>query len=169
MPLVKKSAPQASGGITVDDDHADLLQKLSSPEPDARWNAARVLGNDPKDVPALAAALAIEPMPHVREAIMTALIRIGDETSAEALLPYLRSPDAARRGAAIEALQSLPSATAPLMSALLRDKDSDVRILAVELVRSLPPAEATPLLCGVLEQERHPNVCASAVCRNAFP
>ena len=163
MPLVKKSAPQASGGITVDDDHAGLLQKLSSQEPDARWNAARVLGNDPKDVPALAAALAIEPMPHVREAIMTALIRIGDETSAEALLPYLRSPDAARRGAAIEALQSLPGATAPFMLALLRDNDTDVRILAIELVRGMRPADATRLLCNVLEQEGHPNVCASAV------
>ena len=163
MPLVKKSASQPSGGLPADDDHAGLLQKLSSSEPDARWNAARALGNDPKDVPALAAALAIEPTPRVREAIMTALIRIGDETSAEALLPYLRSPDAARRGAAIEALQSLPGATAPFMLALLRDNDSDVRILAIELVRGMPPAEATRLLCSVLEQERHPNVCASAV------
>ena len=163
MPLVKKSASQPSGVLPAADDHAGLLKKLSSPEPDARWNAARALGNDPKDVPALAAALAIEPMPRVREAIMTALIRIGDESSAAALLPYLRSPDAARRGAAIEALQSLPGATAPFMLALLRDNDSDVRILAIELVRGMPPAEATRLLCSVLEQERHPNVCASAV------
>lgn len=163
MPLVRKGAPQPSGGIAADDDHAGLLQKLSSAEPDARWNAARALGNDPKNVPALAAALATEPMPRVREAIMTALMRIGDETSAAALLPYLRSPDAARRGAAIEALQSLPGATAPFMLALLRDDDSDVRILAIELVRGMPPAEATRLLCNVLEQERHPNVCASAV------
>jgi len=163
MPLVRKNVPQPSGEIPADDDHAGLLQKLSSSEPDARWNAARALGNDPKDVPALAAALAIEPMPRVREAIMTALIRIGDEASAAALLPYLRSPDAARRGAAIEALQSLPGATAPFMLALLRDNDSDVRILAIELVRGMPPAEATRLLCSVLEQERHPNVCASAV------
>lgn len=163
MPLVRKGAPQAFGEVGADHGHSTLLQELSSREPDARWNAARALGNDPKDVPALAAALAIEAMPHVREAIMTALMRIGDRTSAEALLPYLRSPDAARRGAAIEALQSLPDATAPFMSALLRDRDSDVRILAIELVRGMPPAGATRILCDVLEQESHPNVCASAV------
>jgi HEAT repeat protein len=162
MPLVRKSAQKLSKDLPDSNNHADRLQELASAEPDARWNAARALGTDPKDVAALAAALAVEPMPRVREAIMTALIRIGDETSAQALLPYLRSPDAARRGAAIEALQALPGATAPFISALLRDTDSDVRILAVELVRGMPPAEATRLLCGVLG-DSHPNVCASAV------
>jgi HEAT repeat protein len=49
------------------------------------------------------------------------------------------------------------------MLALLRDNDTDVRILAIELVRGMPPADATRLLCNVLEQEGHPNVCASAV------
>ena len=128
-----------------------------------RWNAARALGADPASVAALAAALETEPVARVREAIMTALMRIGNQESVKALLPYLREQDAARRGAAIEALQALPDATAPFLSALLHDADSDVRILAVELVRGMPAAEATRLLCDILEHEPHPNVCASAV------
>ena len=87
------------------------------------------------------------PVPRVREAIMTALMRIGDEASVRALLPYLRSEDAGQRAAAIEALQALPDAIAPFMTALLADGDSDVRILATELARNMPAAHATALLC----------------------
>jgi HEAT repeat protein len=94
---------------------------------------------------------------------MTALIRVGNEASVMALMPYLRSPDAGRRGAAIEALQALPQATAPFMAALLADGDSDVRILAMEIVRGIPGPEAVRLLCGVLEHEQHANVCAAAI------
>ena len=32
-----------------------------------------------------------------------------------------------------------------------------------EILRSVPAAEVTRLLCGLLEHERHPNVCAAAV------
>jgi HEAT repeat protein len=161
MPLIKRNAVQpaaAAGG-----DRPQLLAALASPDADLRWNAARALGADAGDVPALAAALDAEAVPRVREAIMTALMRIGNAASVKVLLPYLRSPDASRRSAAIEALQSLPDAIAPFMTALLGDEDSDVRILAVELVRGMPAAEATRLLCRLLEAEQHPNACASAV------
>ena len=94
---------------------------------------------------------------------MTALMRIGDEASVMALLPYLRSQDAALRGARIEALQALPEAILPFMTSLLADSDSDVRILATELARNMPAADATRLLCGLLEDEPHPNVCAAAI------
>ena len=94
---------------------------------------------------------------------MTALMRVGDEASVQALLPYLRSQDAGQRAAAIEALQALPEAIAPFMAALLGDADSDVRILATELARNMPPKDATRVLCGLLEKEPHPNVCAAAV------
>ena len=114
-------------------------------------------------MPALAAALGTEPVPRVREAIMTALIRVGDEASVRALLPCLRSQDASQRSTAIEALQALPEAILPFMSALLRDSDTDVRILATELARNMPGNDATRVLCGVLENDPHPNVCAAAV------
>jgi HEAT repeat protein len=162
MPLVRRdigaSPPPAAAA-----DHAALRGALRDADPDKRWNAARTLGVDPTHVAPLAAALETEPVARVREAIMTALMRIGNAESVEALLPYLRVQDAARRGAAIEALQALPDAIAPFLSTLLHDADSDVRILAVELVRGMPAAEATRLLCDILENEPHPNVCASAV------
>jgi HEAT repeat protein len=161
MPLVRRDIGP-SPPPTAAADHA-LRGALRDADPDKRWNAARTLGADPTNVAPLAAALETEPVPRVREAIMTALMRIGNTESVQALLPCLRVQDAARRAAAIEALQALPDATTPFLSALLHDADSDVRILAVELVRGMPTAKATRLLCDILENEPHPNVCASAV------
>jgi HEAT repeat protein len=139
------------------------IAALSSPDAEARWRAARALGGVAGAVPDLAAALGAEPVPRVREAIMTALMRVGDEASVRALLPYLRSQDASQRAAAVEALQALPEAMSPFMAALLGDDDTDVRILATELARNMPAKEATRVLCGVLETEPHPNVCAAAI------
>src|SRR4029079_5942563 len=97
------------------------------------------------------------------EAMMTALIRIGNAASIEVLLPYLRSQDAGVRAAAIEALQALPDAIAPFMAPLLNDVDSDVRLLATALARNMEASEATRLLCELIEREQHPNVCAAAI------
>jgi HEAT repeat protein len=163
MPLIKRDAAAPPPTGPTGDDTGRLIEALRSADADVRWNAARALGGRADAVPALAAALDAEPVARVREAIMTALIRVGSEASAAALVPYLRSPDAARRGAAIEVLQALPQAAAPFMSALLGDDDSDVRILAIEVVRGMPAPEAVRLLCNVLEHEPHPNVCAAAV------
>ncbi len=51
---------------------------LDGPDAESRWTAARALSGDADAVPALAAALGREPVPRVREAIMTALMRIGN-------------------------------------------------------------------------------------------
>jgi HEAT repeat protein len=163
MPLIKRNSPLPAAASPARADTAVTLEALRSPSPDERWNAARMLGEQPVAVPALAAALQAEQVARVREAIVTALMRIGNEASVAALVPYIRSSDAALRAATIDALQSLPAATAPFLAALLRDADSDVRILAIELVRGMPAAEATRMLCGLLEHEAHVNVCASAV------
>ena len=93
---------------------------------------------------ALAAALGIEPIARVREAIITALMRIGNAASVEVLLPYLRAQDAGQRAAAIDALQGLPHEIAPFLTALLRDSDSDVRILATELARNVSGRRKPP-------------------------
>ena len=128
-----------------------------------RWRAVRSIAPESKFVASLAAALERETAPRVREAIITALIRIGDQASAQALLPYLRAQDAGVRTAAIDALQAMPDATAPFMASLLGDADSDVRILATELVRNMPVDTATSLLVRLLDRETHPNVCGAAV------
>lgn len=156
MPLVKGRKSSAGGG--------ELYQAaLDSPDAESRWTAARALSGRAVAVPALAEALGREPVPRVREAILTALIRIGNAASIEAILPYLRSQDAGLRAAAIEALQALPDAIAPFMAPLLSDSDSDVRLLATELARNMEASEATRLLCDLIEREQHPNVCGAAI------
>ena len=158
MPLVRggSKGPAVSGVSTP-------RPELDSPDAEGRWAAARALAGHAEAVPALSAALAREMVPRVREAIMTALTRTGDAASVEAILPYLRSQDAGLRAAAIEALQALPSAIAPFMAPLFGDPDSDVRLLATELARNMKASDATRLLCGLIEREQHPNVCAAAI------
>jgi HEAT repeat protein len=163
MPFIRRDLTSVKPAEPAANDLAVQSAELGSADPDRRWRAARALGGELTAVPALAAALAVEHSPRVREAIMTALMRIGDETSIRALLPYLRSQDASLRGAAIEALQALPDAIMPFMVALLHDADSDVRLLATELARNMPAADATRLLSEMLEHEQHANVCGAAI------
>jgi HEAT repeat protein len=158
MPLVKGgNKGPATGGSPPP------RPALDSPDAESRWAAARARAGDAEAVPELSAALGRETVPRVREAIMTALMRTGDAASVEAILPYLRSQDAGFRAAAIEALQGLPAAIAPFMAPLLGDPDSDIRLLATELARNMKATEATRLLCGLIEREQHPNVCAAAI------
>jgi HEAT repeat protein len=163
MPLVKRDPMQPPATPQAQEDPARHLAALTSRDAEERWRAARALAGHAEAVGALAAALAAETAPRVREAMMTALMRVGNEASVQALLPHLRSEDAAQRSAAIDALQALPQAVSPFLATLLRDSDCDVRILATELARNMPSAEATRLLSQVLEHEEHPNVCAAAV------
>jgi HEAT repeat protein len=164
MPFVKH---EISGPETDDGPREETLTSpiaaLHSLDAETRWNAARALGGRAKAVPALADALSKEQVPHVQEAIITALMRVGDEASVMALLPYLRSQDPSQRSAVVEALQAMPGAVLPFMASLFSDPDSDVRILSTELTRTLPEGDATRLLCELLEREQHSNVCAAAV------
>jgi HEAT repeat protein len=159
MPLVRSRA----AGSSAAGDPTPLRAALDSPDAEGRWTAARALAGDADAVPVLAAALGRETVPRVREAIMTALMRIGDAASVEAMLPYLRAQDAGLRAAAIEALQALPAVIAPFMAPLLGDSDPDVRLLATELTRNMEASEATRLLCDLIAREQHPNVCAAAI------
>lgn len=163
MPFIKRGSPPPLDEVKPSAPSESQFAALSSESADARWSAARTLGGVASAVPALAAALHDEQDQRVREALMTALMRVGDEASVRALLPYLRAQNAAQRSAAIEALQALPGAMSPFMATLLNDADTDVRILATELARNMPAGEATRVLCGLLEREMHPNVCGAAI------
>lgn len=163
MPFIKRDTSVSNSNGNRADDIARHVASLNSSDAEARWTAARALGGRTDAVAALGAALSAEQIPRVREAILTALVRTGDRGSVLALLPYIRSQDAGQRGAAIEALQSLPEAVLPFMETLLSDDDTDVRLLATELARNLSTKDATRLLCGLLENEPHPNVCAAAI------
>jgi hypothetical protein len=162
MPLIKREGPKETPGAAAEPIEA-LFGELRHPDPERRWSAARRLGERPGSAGQLAAALPDETDPNVLEAIFTSLIRLGGEEGAPFLLPLLRSDEAALRGGAIEALQTMPAALAAHIEGLLQDPDSDVRIFAVELTRRMPADHATPLLCRMLEREDHPNVCAAAV------
>jgi HEAT repeat protein len=163
MPLVRRDNTVPRQESPGDQDPAPLVARLDSEDADERWRAARALSDHTDAVPALAAALGRESAPQVSEAIITALMRIGGEAGIAALVPYLRSSDAARRSAVTEALQALPQAIAPFLTALLDDADPDVRIRAVELARGMPAREATALLSALILREGDANVCAAAI------
>jgi HEAT repeat protein len=164
MPFVKPVAPATpSSDQGTEVGAASAITDLTSRDAEIRWSAARALGAHREAVSALAAALGVEQVAHVREAMMTALMCIDGEASVRALLPFLRSQDAGLRASAVEALQAMPRAISPFLEPLLADSDSDVRVLATELARNIPAAEATHVLCQLLDQEQHPNVCGAAI------
>jgi HEAT repeat protein len=111
----------------------------------------------------LAAALRKEDDSRVREAIFTALARIGTRESVDELVSVLRSDDASLRTGALDALRIVARAKREFVPGLLRDADPDVRILSCELIRGLAAGEATAMLCELLEVEQEGNVCAAAV------
>jgi HEAT repeat protein len=121
------------------------------------------MAGQPQAVTALGDALLRETDPRVREAILTALARIGTDESAAAILPLIRSDDAGLRTGAIDALRLMPRALAARLQRLLVDPDPDVRLLASDLARELPALEATRLLCNLLADEPEANVSAAAV------
>jgi len=162
MPFIKRGAATSVPDSDADNPAAHV-ERLNSADAEIRWAAARALGGQADAVPALAAALGAEKVQRVREAIMTALMRVGNEASVMALLPYIRSQDAGQRATAIEALQALPNAIMPFMPALLGDAETDVRILATELARNMEANDATRVLCELIDSEPHPNVCAAAI------
>jgi HEAT repeat protein len=162
MPLLKRGKPDEPAAPPAEPLDA-LIGDLRHADPERRWSAARRMGEQSGTAGPLAAALASEKEPRVVEAIFTSLIRRGGAESAAYLLPLLRSDEAALRGGAIEALQTMPAELARHIAELLHDPDSDVRIFAVELTRAVPPAQAVALLCDILDRDTHANVCATAV------
>jgi len=161
MPLTRKpQGPTPTAGAA---DYDTAAAGLRSTETDVRWRSARVLGAFAHAVAPLGAAAATEADARVREAIFTSLARIGSPDSVTALLPHVRSDDAARRTAAMDALKAMPQVLSVAIARLLKDGDADVRVLACDLARELPSGDATALLAVPLESDPEVNVCAAAV------
>lgn len=160
MPLIRKPSP--TNEIPAVDSRKIAVDILAGSD-DERWAAARSAPETADGVSLLADALSTERVSRVREAIFTALARIGTAESAAAVVPYVRSDDAAQRTAALDALRAMPSATSGHLPLLLSDSDADVRLLACEIARSLPASDANHLLCGLIEREMNANVCAAAI------
>lgn len=163
---LRKAAPQALHSVQTrqhERDQAGLLRQLADPQPQVRRHAARDLAAHPDAAEALGRALAAEADAAVREALFTSLTSLASEPAAQALVPLLRSEDAALRNGAIEALAGMPAAAAACMDRLLTDVDADVRIFAVNLLGELRHPEVPRWLGQVLRQDTQVNVVAAAV------
>lgn len=148
-------------------DRDGLIAQLGDADPAVRRWAARDLGRHPEAVPALAARLSVEAALAVREAILDALLVIASDEAVEELLVFLRSEDAALRNGAVAVLQQLPEPVSRQMQGLLADADPDVRIMAVDILQTLPHAEAPLWLADLLGHERQVNVVGAAIDRLA--
>ncbi len=144
-------------------DLAGLISALGSTDLVSRRWAARDLAKYPAAVDALLIQLSRETDREVREAIFISLTQFDNAQAVHGLIQCLRSEDAAVRNSAIDALKLMPGAVAPMMVELLRDPSADVRILAVNVLESLRHPEVENWLIGVIEQDEHVNVCATAV------
>jgi len=160
MPLVKKPSFSPE---TPAPDVRKISGILAGGSDDERWTAARSAATLPDALALLTEALSREHVPRVRQAIFTALAKIGSSDSAAAALPYIRSDDASQRTAALDALRAMPAAAAGHLPQLLKDTDTDVRLLVCEIVRALPADDASRVLGELLEREVNANVCAAAV------
>lgn len=140
-----------------------LLQGLEAGDSATRRTAARELVSFSDVGVALVDRLRREQDPSVRDVILTTVTRLGDPTAIAGLIECLRSEDAALRNGAIEAMQSLPEAVAPMMHQLLADADPDVRIFAVNVLALLRHPQVETWLIDLIEHDPHVNVCAAAV------
>jgi HEAT repeat protein len=165
MAFIKQTAPRPAHADqrTQKRDFAGLTAELDDPDPVARRWAARDLLQYPQASAVLVARLCIEEDLTVREVMLTSLTRLGDATAVAGLIQCLRSEDAPKRNAAIEAMKALPNEVAPIMGGLLVDGDPDVRILAVNILESLRHPQVEAWLIEVIERDSAVNVCASAV------
>jgi HEAT repeat protein len=157
MPLIRNESDKAAASVP-----RQALPSLASASADERWAAARA-ARDPAAIPSLGEALAHERDARVREAIFTALARIGTPESAQVVLPYLRLDDANTRTGAMDALRAMQHACGPYLPELLADPDPDVRLLARDLVRDAGDADGQRWLCALIETEPQANVCAAVV------
>lgn len=144
-------------------DLAGLEAELQSENPTVRRWAARDLAAFPDVAGLLVNQLKRESDASVREVILTTLIRLGDPAAVTGLVDFLRSEDAAVRNDVIEAMKELSDEVEPIMGDLLADADPDVRIFAVNILESLRHPQVESWLIGVIENDPHLNVCATAL------
>lgn len=168
MALTRRRIPDREDSSGVDAGR-DLVADLASGDPEVRRSAVLDLADraaragDTDSVAVLIEHVAAEADPAVRQATLTALAGLDTVEAASGLVRYLRGEDAARRGAALEAIAAMPSAAVQVVPILLRDPDPDVRILTAMLIAQLDRPESVGWLTDVLTAEEHPNVVSAAL------
>lgn len=144
-----------------------LLAQLNDKETDRRRWAARDLARHPEATTELAARLAVETAPAVRDALLSSLLAIASDEVVESIVPFLRSEDAGLRNGVVAVLQRLPEPVARHMTELLADPDPDVRILSIDILQDLAHPQALVWLREALENETAVNVVGAAIDRLA--
>jgi HEAT repeat protein len=161
MPLIRNGLPPRESAAEPEASLTELRARLGDPNAEQRRTAARSLGAYSEAGSALCRAAVAETNDSVREAIFTALIRIGSP-AADALVPLLASENAPLRNAAIEALKTMPEAVGAHFDQIISGP-TDVRIFGVEIVGGLQHPDTPRRLIRVIEEDAELNVCAAAV------
>jgi HEAT repeat protein len=141
----------------------ELKAGLGDSDETIRRHSAQKLSHCPEAVDALVAQLKLEKDVAVREAILVSMGQINNSEVANALVDCLRNDDAALRSEAIEALKQLTFDMSPVLKSLLADPDPDLRIFAVNILESRRNPDLESWLIEVIEQDKHVNVCATAI------
>jgi len=144
-------------------DYEGLLAQLQDPDPVVRRWAAKDLSVYKEAAAALCQRFEQEDDSAVREAIATALAKIGGTEVVSGIIELLRSDDAALRNLVIEVLQEIPQDLEGHIERLLRDLDPDVRIFAINIMGLTTHPKLERWLISVLEEDSHVNVVATAL------
>ena len=163
MGLVKKATAAAGDRRAHERDLDGLLAQLGAADAEERRRAALDLAGAVEAVPALLAAARGERQPTVRDAVLTTLAAHDLPEVAHELAGWLGDDDAARRNAAVVALQAMPSGSAAVVDGLLASGDVRVRTLAVMVLSALAHPGVPGWLEAVVERDEDENVVAAAV------
>jgi len=139
-------------------------QRLSSGDQEERREAIMKLGGMRLAAASRAALAGLkDPSPVIRATATKAILWIGEEESAAALLPLLNDKDEFVRREAAYALGRTHSrnATAALIERLLKDKEDGVQGAAAVALGEIADEAAVVPLVGVLSRERNPFVLRS--------
>lgn len=147
-------------------DNSSLVELLGSPDSHDRRDACVEIGVSGRAeyIPELVSALKDEDL-GVKEAAINALTAIRGSKVAEAVIPLLKSEDAALRNIGIEILGGLGADGLGPMLTLLGDPDDDVVKFAVDIIAGIEDAAGAASALLPLLSHRNPNVRASvALC-----
>lgn len=166
MALVRKTAPAERGAdapLRSERTWSVLVEELRDPDPETRRRAALDLHGELRAAPALLAAAREEDDPAARDAALATVASFDLVEVARELAGWLGLDDAARRNAAVVALQSMPVCAAPVLEHVLADGDVRARLMAVMVITALPDPEVPRWLLRVVQTDADENVVAAAV------
>ncbi len=141
-----------------------LLEQLRHDDPRTRrWAAHDLVEYASEAVKPLCERLQEEMDLAVREAILSTLLKIGNQEAVEHLVEFLRSEDTALRCSVVEVLQKFTMPVMDYLEKILEDPNKDVRIFAINILRDLVHPKAPIWLLNVIQNDDDVNVAGAAV------